>query len=638
VAGVGWRYIDAFPRRGWVLVSDEGLASRVPVPVLTVSRDGVVLRANDAASEYFDANATQGASIVDAVLDPGAEAMQALLSCDEETRRRVPFSPDDQTRRPDVVATPVADGVELVVDTVAERDRYARLVESVGDPMYVLDVNGYVETVNDALIEAYGHGRDDLLGSHATEFMPESAFERGTEKIKGLLSGDRTTATLEFAAQRGDGTEAWAEVNLGVLTDDDGSYAGAVGVIRDVSERKRRAKELADFETIAETAPVAMFTVDEDGVLTWANWRMYERAGTTQDELVGRPFPELVEAGFVEWEMIERYQEYLRDLLSSETDVERVEHEEVLYPPGADPMHVEAYTALLPLDEDGQFTGTVNAFRDITRRKTYREELERQNERLEAFASAVSHDLRNPLNVANGHLNIARDRYPDDDALAEVATSHSRMSELIDDVLSLARQGESVTETEPFDLELAARRAWETVSTGSSSLTVRTTVTVVADESRTRQLFENTFRNSVEHGSTGSRPRADDSVGHGSTGRGAESDAVDEHRAGVDVTVGVLADGDGFYVADDGPGLPDDVNVFESGATTDDNGTGLGLAIVSEVVDAHGWTVEATASAAGGARFEVTGVEFVDSDDADGDTDTTEDSNETGSGDGDASA
>jgi len=622
-------------------VSGDDLASRVPVPVLTVDRDGAVVRANDAAREYFDANATPGSSIVDAVLEPGADAMQALLSCDEETRRRVPFAPDGRTRRPDVVATPVPDGVELVVDTVAERNRYARLVESVGDPMYVLDENGYVETVNDALIDAYSYAREDVVGSHATEFMPEAAFERGTEQIEALLADERTTATLEFAAQRGDGTERWVEVNLGVLTDDGGEYAGAVGVIRDVSDRKRRAKELADFETIAETAPVAMFTIDEDGVLTWANWRLRERMGVNRNELVGRPFTDLVEAGFVEREMLERYLDYVPEMLTSENDIERIDHEEVLYPPDEDPMHVEAHTALLPLDENGQFTGTVNAFRDITQRKAYREELERQNERLEAFASAVSHDLRNPLNVASGHLDLARERHPEDDALAEVETSLSRMSELIDDILSLARQGESITETEPVDLELAARHAWSTVSTGPSSLTVRTDGTVVGDESRIRQLFENTFRNAVEHGSSNGRAssgdQSDASEGRRSADEsGDETAAAEGDAAGVAVTVGVLDDADGFYVADDGPGLPEDVDVFESGTTTDNEGTGLGLAIVSEIADAHDWAVEATESAAGGARFEVTGVEF----DADGGAseDATGEPSETESGDGDASA
>jgi signal transduction histidine kinase len=77
----------------------------------------------------------------------------------------------------------------------------------------------------------------------------------------------------------------------------------------------------------------------------------------------------------------------------------------------------------------------------------------------------------------------------------------------------------------------------------------------------------------------------------------------------VTVTVGGLPDG--FYVADDGEGVPpaDRDRVFERGYTTGD-GTGLGLSIVEQIVGAHGWSVRATESEDGGARFEITGVEF----------------------------
>lgn len=80
------------------------------------------------------------------------------------------------------------------------------------------------------------------------------------------------------------------------------------------------------------------------------------------------------------------------------------------------------------------------------------------------------------------------------------------------------------------------------------------------------------------------------------------------------MTVGTLEDGTGFYVEDDGIGIPEAEreSVFESGYSTEPAGTGLGLAIVSEVVDAHGWDCALTTGTAGGARFEITGVEWVD--------------------------
>ena len=83
-----------------------------------------------------------------------------------------------------------------------------------------------------------------------------------------------------------------------------------------------------------------------------------------------------------------------------------------------------------------------------------------------------------------------------------------------------------------------------------------------------------------------------------------------EHGGDVTVVVGPLVDGEGFFVADDGPGIPeaDREAIFDVGVTTRDSGTGVGLSIVETVAEAHGWSVAVTESADGGARFEFTGV------------------------------
>ncbi|QHS15917.1 PAS domain-containing protein [haloarchaeon 3A1-DGR] len=242
-------------------------------------------------------------------------------------------------------------------------------------------------------------------------------------------------------------------------------------------------------------------------------------------------------------------------------------------------------------------------------------ELRDRNERLERFASIVSHDLRNPLNVAIGRLDLAmeadesdatadeadgdtgddrredddrgedHDRREDDDRrnhLAAIERSLDRMDALITDLLTLARQGEAITGTESVTLADCCRDCWATVETAAADLSVRTDAVVRADRSRVTQLLENLFRNAVEHG-----------------GRD------------VTITVGVLPDGDGFYVADDGPGIPETErdHVFEAGHSTADDGTGFGLSIVREIATAHGWNVRVVDADSGGARFEFTGVD-----------------------------
>jgi PAS domain S-box-containing protein len=222
----------------------------------------------------------------------------------------------------------------------------------------------------------------------------------------------------------------------------------------------------------------------------------------------------------------------------------------------------------------------------------YQRRLERQNERLDNFASILSHDLRNPLNVVKGRLELVDSG---DEHLDAAVTALDRAFDLIDDVLAFSRAGGDILDPERIALPAVAERAWAIVDPADATLDVAPDAgTVTADETRLQQLLENLFRNSVEHGSTSNRhERADDTVEHGSTG--------------VTVSIGRLDDAEGFFVADDGPGIPPDrrERVFELGHTDVEDGSGLGLAIVREIADAHEWAVHVTESEAGGARFDV---------------------------------
>ncbi|GAB3681883.1 hypothetical protein GCM10028857_06830 [Salinarchaeum chitinilyticum] len=220
-------------------------------------------------------------------------------------------------------------------------------------------------------------------------------------------------------------------------------------------------------------------------------------------------------------------------------------------------------------DSAGTLRGIVGVTVDVTDREQHRRGLERQNDRLERFASVLSHDLRNPLGIAKGRVEQLEG---DADAKADVHWALDRMEELINDVLELARQGSVVDDPELIDLADPARDAWDTVE-GGSALELGDLPTVRGDHERLRALFENLFRNAVEHGSPDVSVR------------------IDPHLKGVTVT-------------DDGPGIPGDLrgNVFEHGFTTNDDGTGFGLSIVREIAEAHGWEIRAVKHD-GGAQF-----------------------------------
>jgi PAS domain S-box-containing protein len=245
----------------------------------------------------------------------------------------------------------------------------------------------------------------------------------------------------------------------------------------------------------------------------------------------------------------------------------------------------------VPFADDDETQSGYFIYTDVTAMKERERELERQNERLDAFTGVVSHDLRNPLSVARGYADLAA-QTGDASHVAEVIDQLDRMDTMLDELLTLASQGEVVGDTERVDVETVARRAWSHVETGDATLSVDVDQQAVdADAGRLQELLENLVRNSVEHGA----------------GSDARSAAADGGANGLSVTVGALVDDDGFFVADDGVGIPESDRdaVMEMGYSTASDGTGFGLGIVSEIARAHDWSVAVTESRDGGARFEV---------------------------------
>ena len=370
-----------------------------------------------------------------------------------------------------------------------------------------------------------------------------------------------------------------------------------------------RSDEADRYRSLLEHTHDVITVVDREGTIRWQS--------SSSEAVKGYPPAELEGENVLEYIHPEDRDHVIERMRTAVEEVGRLDERLDLRfrRPDGEWMWLAA-TAVSPGPES-PIDGIVVNSRDVTDRKRAEREREREAERLERFASIVSHDLRNPLNVAQAGLEVIRTE-TDDEHVETVGDALDRMETLIEDTLTLARQGRTIGETEPVSIGLLAERCWNGVPTGDATLEVLDGPTIEADPDRLLTVLENLIANSVEHGSTGSQraERADDSVEHGS----GEEPTVDGSAGdgGVTVRIGEITgedDGFGFYLEDDGPGIPDDERerVFEAGYTTAEDGTGFGLAIVEGIVEAHGWEIRQTASASGGARFEVTGVERADS-------------------------
>lgn len=263
----------------------------------------------------------------------------------------------------------------------------------------------------------------------------------------------------------------------------------------------------------------------------------------------------------------------LKELLSSDSD--HVELEHPCHTPNEQRWFMLDATAL---ETDGE-TQLLVTHRDITERKLAETRADARAEQLETLIEVLTHDLRNPLQIIDAHADLLGENLDDNENIQSIKDAVVRMTEITEATLDFSRSGE-LSDVEGISLDELATHAWEAVETGDATLTVQGTTTVHGDRELLRQLFGNLVENSIRH-------------------------------AGTDCAVTVGLFDDGFYVEDDGPGIPPDIREKAVLADFSTRGTGgLGLAIVQAVAQAHGGSLQITDSDTSGARVELTGFEI----------------------------
>jgi signal transduction histidine kinase len=362
---------------------------------------------------------------------------------------------------------------------------------------------------------------------------------------------------------------------------------GAVVNVRDVTARRAGEASVHWHRAVVRSMDEGVYVLDGDATFRFVDHRATGLALDPSD-WVDEPVGRLAETGVLSAAAVDEIETAVRAVAAG-----RAEETRLLLEPSIPPSVEFVELRLRPLVVGGteRVLGTT---RDVSERERSARDLADRNDRLEALASAISHDLRSPLNVVRGSLETGTTGGGDGEARVELGREAydrslralDRTERLLEDLLTLAREDRRLDGREPVSLGRAAERAWRTATedagpaaADAASLEVVGDRTLSADPSRLGQLLGNLLRNAIQHGGPG-------------------------------VTVTVEATADGFAVADDGPGLDPTTRerAFETGYTTRPGGTGLGLGIVRRVARAHGWSVDATESAAGGARFEVTGV------------------------------
>ncbi len=668
----------------------SALFENFPEPTAAYAHEGgepTIVDANEAFLDTFadGESSLAGEPVDDLVIPPDREAeaeriderVRAGDTVDEHLRRRaadglrdfrfrnVPLPDDDRI-----------DGYGIYADITERlrRDRELRRrndlfreaqeLADVGGWEYRVDADELVWSEQVRRIHDVSESFEPTLETALEFYHPddrrkiEAAFQR-------VLAG-ASACELEARIETADGDERWVRTHARP-TVEDGEVVRIHGAVQDVTERKEQLETVRQLqyrtqrlirasdptgaaETATDIASEALELPFAGVHLADDEWTTLEPAAVTadgRDRLGEAPTYERTDpdrtVDRLNWGVLESgeplvVQDAREHDLVDETEtptrsgmVFPLGDHGVVFAASPEPNALTRFDRCLADILATVLTAALDRIERERRLESQKRLLEERTDRLDELVSVISHDLRSPLSVVAGRLEMARDT-GDDRHLERALSAAERSQDIVGDLLTLAHEEDRITDPASVALDDVVRDCWRDVATGTATLALEADATVRADRGRLRQLLENLIRNSVEHGSTSPPSQArEDAVEHGSTSPPSQAqedaapadpptagsvaaDGAPAADDGVTVTVGALDDGEGFYVADDGPGIPPEERdaVFESGYSTGDDGTGLGLSIVEQVAREHGWTVDLEESADGGARFEFAGVEFVD--------------------------
>jgi PAS domain S-box-containing protein len=419
--------------------------------------------------------------------------------------------------------------------------------------------------MNEAYAALYNRDRAEVVGEHWDMLYPPGEAERFHDEILPELETDGTWSGVSTGVtKQGDPV-----LERLVLTQMDSG--GHVCIVQELDRTDELEAELALKNRALDAAGLGVVITDatqDHNPVIYLNEGFEDLTGYDEGEVLGRNC-RFLQGEDTDPDTVGAIREAVDAGESISTDI-------LNYDADGNPFWNLLEIFPIP-DETGTITNFVGFQREIPDRRANADEIEAQLDWLGEFGHVLSHDLKTPLSVIQGDLELAR-RSDDTERLEDAAEAADRLEALVDNLADVMQQGDLVTDVESVELG-EVFRSWEAFETNPASLDVLDSKSILADRHALVRLADNLVKNTVEH-------------------------AGDETA----MRVGTLSNG--FYYEDDGPGIPEGErdDVLKPGFTTKDDGSGFGMVSIKQIALAHGWDITIEGSETGGARFEFTGV------------------------------
>lgn len=400
-----------------------------------------------------------------------------------------------------------------------------------------------------------------------------------------------------------DGTVRYLLEKGDVVRDENGTPLNMLGVVQDITERKKAEDQLQESEErtrlLLQSAGEGIYGLDNHGVTTFVNPAACEILGYAEDELTGQPMHSLIHHSYPDGTPYPRencpmYAAYIDGEVNSVVD-------EVLW--RKDGTSVPVHYTSTPILIDGKLNGAVVTFNDITDTLSREMELKRSNMELQEFAYAASHDLQEPLRKIQSFSERLSASHQD--SLSEkgqiyidrIVTSATRMRQLIDDLLNYSRVTTKAQPFESVNLDELLGHVLDDLETSidesKAKINVGALPAIEGDPTQMRQLMQNIISNSIKFRREGQSLSIDISSEQ-------PKDGPTSMNAEALCEITIRDNGIGFD-----PKFTDRIfGVFERlHGRGEYPGTGIGLATCKKIVERHNGSINASSAPGSGAAF-----------------------------------
>ncbi|AGN02432.1 PAS domain S-box [Salinarchaeum sp. Harcht-Bsk1] len=483
--------------------------------------------------------------------------------------------------------TDLVRGVFQDITEQKERERKLQIYEyacrSALSGIAIANFDGELRSVNPAFCEMWGYEeKADVVGRSVTDFWDEcNAATSVVDAVKETGSWEG-----ELKAVRDDGTTFDAYSSASYVTNDEGESIALMSSFVDVTDRKRRERELEEerekYATLVEQSHDGVLII-QNAEFVFVNSRLAAITGYKEAELRGMTFADIIAP-----EERRRIQERYERRLDGDADS----------PPSRYTLTFETKEGRERVAEVSaariQYEGApadLASVRDVTDREQYEDRLERLNEKLQVLNRVVRHDIRNDMAIMLGWGEQLEAHV--DDAGAEHLEKILTSGEHIVELTEIARDYvETLTSEEEVDLkptrlqqvlanEIALRR--EAHPDAEISVDAPVPDVAVRANEMLSSVFRNLLNNAVQHN--------------------------DEDTPMVEIGAEEREDDVSVAIADNGPGIPEAQRerIFGRGEMSlESSGTGIGLYLVQTLVDQYGGDVRVEDNEPEGAVFTVT--------------------------------